>query len=97
MKHIYTSPLCGWDESANRVFVYELENDEEICSADDAAVRADEEIWDFREMTFEEKCDLFNVYEEPDYSVAPGAMYHRYNFDLTGTHVIMTETIALNV
>ena len=74
MKHIYTSPLCGWDESADRVFVYELESDEEI--------------WDF---------DLFNVYEEPDYAIAPGAMYHRYNFNLTGTHVIMTETIALNV
>lgn len=38
-----------------------------------------------------------NVYEEPDYAIAPGAMYHRYNFNLTGTHVIMTETIALNV
>lgn len=48
-------------------------------------------------MTFEQKCDLFNVYEEPDYAIAPGAMYHRYNFNLTGTHVIMTETIALNV
>lgn len=83
MKHIYTSPLCGWDESADRVFVYELESDEEI--------------WDFREMTFEQKCDLFNVYEEPDYAIAPGAMYHRCNFNLTGTHVIMTETIALNV
>ena len=58
MKHIYTSPLCGWDESADRVFVYELESDEEI--------------WDFREMTFEQKCDLFNVYEEPDYAIAPG-------------------------
>lgn len=83
MKHIYTSPLCGWDESADRVFVYELESEEEI--------------WDFREMTFEQKCDLFNVYEEPDYAIDPGAMYHRYNFNLTGTHVIMTETIALNV
>ena len=30
MKHIYTSPLCGWDESADRVYVYELENDEEV-------------------------------------------------------------------
>ena len=39
MKHIYTSPLCGWDESADRIYVYELENDEEY--------------WDFREMSFE--------------------------------------------
>ena len=83
MKHIYTSPLCGWDESADCVYVYEFENDDEI--------------WDFEEMTFEEKCDLFNVYEEPKHSVAPGAIYHRYDFCCTGNHAIVTETVACNV
>ena len=47
MKYIYTSPLCGQDESAELVYVYELENDEEVL--------------DFEEMSFEEKCDLFGL------------------------------------
>ena len=81
MKHIYTSPLCGWDESADRIYVYELENDEEVL--------------DFEEMSFEEKCDLFGVKEEHD--VMPGALYHRYDFICTGNHIIMTETVAYNV
>ena len=81
MKYIYTSPLCGWDESADRVYVYELESDEEA--------------WDFREMSFEERCDLFGVCEE--YNVMPGALYHRYDFICTGNHIIMTETVAYNV
>lgn len=81
MKHIYTSPLRGWDESADRVFVYELENDEEV--------------WDFEEMSFEEKCDLFGVREEND--VMSGALYHRYDFHCAGSHIIMTEVVACNV
>lgn len=81
MKHIYTSPLCGWDESADRVYVYELENDEEVL--------------DFEEMSFEEKCELFGVKEE--YDVMPGALYHRYDFHCTGSHIIMTEVVACNV
>ena len=43
MKMIYESPLNGWDESAERVYLYALEDDEEY--------------WMFSEMTFEEKCD----------------------------------------
>ena len=81
MKHIYTSPFCGWDESADRVYVYELENDEEVL--------------DFEEMSFEEKCDLFGVREEHD--VIPGALYQRYDFHRTGSHIIMTEIVAYNV
>ena len=81
MKYIYTSPLCGWDESAELVYVYKLESDEEIL--------------DFEEMSFEEKCDLFDVREE--YDVMPGALYHRYDFYCTGTHIIVTETVAYNV
>lgn len=46
-------------------------------------------------MSFEEKCDLFGVREE--YDVMPGALYHRYDFYCTGTHIIVTETVAYNV
>ena len=81
MKHIYTSPLSGWDESADRVYVYELENDEEFL--------------DFEEMNFEEKCDVVGVREE--YDVMRGALYHRYDCHCTGSHIIMTEVVACNV
>ncbi len=83
MKHIYTSPFNGWDESAVRIYVYEFESENEY--------------WDLYSMPFEEKCAYFHVFEEPDDAVAPGAMYHRYNFHFTGSHIIMEETVALNV
>ena len=83
MKMIYESPLNGWDESAERVYLYALEDDEEY--------------WMFSEMTFEEKCEYFDVYEEPDYAVMPGAMYHTYKFELTSNHIMMIETVAYNV
>ena len=44
MKKIYESPLHGWDESAERVYMYEL---------DDA-----DEFWELTDMTFDEKCEL---------------------------------------
>lgn len=81
MKHIYTSPLCGWDESADRVFVYELENDEEVL--------------DFEEMSLEEKCDLFGVCEETN--VISGGLFYRYDFCRMGNHAIVMETVAYNV
>ena len=81
MKKIYESELNGWDESASKVHVYALESDEEF--------------WKIDEMNFNERCDMCNVCEE--HGVMPGAMYHRYSFNLSGNHFIMTETIALNV
>ena len=81
MQKIYESPLNGWDESAERVHVYELANDEEFIEIDN--------------MSFDERCRLCNVSEE--YNVPPGAMYHRYLFTLTANHLIMLETVALNV
>ena len=83
MKKIFESPLNGWDESATKVHVYAIEDEDEY--------------WEFDEMRFDELCDYFNVSEEPDLAVAPGAMYHRYSFRLEGNHMIMYETIAWNV
>lgn len=81
MQKIYESPLNGCGESAERVHVYALDNEEEFNEIDD--------------MDFEERCRLCNVSEE--YNVPPGAMYHRYEFILTGDHLVMVETVALNV
>lgn len=83
MKKIYESPLNGYDEYAERIHVYALESDKEY--------------WELDEMTFDEKCEYFDVYEEPDYSVMPGGVYHRYGFSLSGTHMVISETVALNV
>ena len=83
MKMIYESPLNGWDESGERLYIYELESDEEY--------------WEFYEMTFDEKCEYFNVYEEPDYTIMPGGLYHRYGFSLSSNHMVISEIIAYNV
>ena len=83
MKKIYESPLNGWDESAERIHVYALENDDEY--------------WALKEMTHKERCDWFDVFDEFDYEVAPGAMYKTYSFDFSSNYVIMHETVAYNV
>ena len=81
MKKIYESPLNGWSESAERIHIYALESEEEY--------------WEISEMRFDHRCEMCNVSEE--YNVAPGAQYHRYDFYLEGNHLIMVETVALNV
>ena len=83
MKKIYESPLNGWDESAERVYVYELESDDEF--------------WELEEMTFEEKCEYFGVFDQTGYFVMPGAKYYTYEFYLTTNHVMVMETVAYNV
>lgn len=84
MKLLYTSPLCGFDESAERIYVYEFENEDEF--------------WELNDMTFEEKCELFGVYEEPDYAILPGGVYHRYDFHLlSDCHMVVSEISAVNV
>lgn len=83
MKKIYESPLNGWDESAERIHVYALESDDEY--------------WEFNEMTHEERCEYFNVFDQTGYDVMPGAMYKTYDFNLTGNHIIVCETVAYNV
>lgn len=83
MKKIYESPLNGWDESAEIVHIYELENVDEF--------------WELSEMTFEEKCEYFGVFDQTGCFIAPGAMYRTYEFRVTRKHVIVVETVAYNV
>lgn len=83
MNRIYESPLNGWDESAEKVYIYALENTDEF--------------WELYEMTFEEKCEHFGVVDQTGYLVAPGARYRTYEFHLTVNHMIVTETVAYNV
>ncbi len=82
MKKIYESPLNGWDESAERIHIYVIENDEEY--------------YELREMSHLELQEVFGMYE-PCWEVRPGAMYSRYEFEVTNNHVVITETVACNV
>jgi hypothetical protein len=34
---------------------------------------------------------------EPSWDVPPGATYYRYEFEVTSNHIIITETVAVNV
>ena len=83
MKKIFESPLNGWNESAERVYVYAFENDDEFYA--------------FEAMSHQERCEYFNVFDETGYGVSPGGTYHTYEFHISGQHVIMFETIAINV
>lgn len=83
MKKIFESPINGWGESGEKIHVWALEEKDDW--------------WEFESMEREELCFLFNVQEEPEYSIAPGALYHRYDFEVTQNHIIMIEHIAYNV
>lgn len=82
MKKIYESPLHGWGESAERIHIYAIKEDEWMM---------------LYEMTEDELCEYFGVREEPDYAIAPGGLYHRYDFKLTSTYIIVIEKVAYNV
>lgn len=82
MKKIFESELNSTDYySAEKVYVYALENNDEFGELTD--------------MEDEELCEYFGVYEE--HGVLPGAPFHRYDFNLHCDHIIMVETIAYNV
>ena len=83
MKKVFESELRGFDESACKIFVYELEDEVE-----------QKELY---EMEHEELCSLFNVFDEGRYEMPPGERYSTYYFDFAGGYLIMTETVALNV
>ena len=82
MKKVYETPLNGWDESAERIHIYALEDNDEY--------------WSLKEMTFFKLCEHFGVCE-PGCGVMPGSIYSRYEFEITSNHVIITEAFAYNV
>lgn len=83
MKKIYESPLNGWDESAERIHLYALDNDEEYLALED--------------MTYEEKCEYFDVCCQSGCYVAPGALYRTYSFCVHSNHAVIIEYVAYNV
>ena len=83
MQKVFESALHGWGESAEKVYVYVLESDEEH--------------WKLATMSHENLCDLFDVFDESDYAVVPGTIYKTYEFEVSLNHVIMIERLAYNV
>ena len=87
MKHLiklYESDLHGENESASKIYLFRI-NDAETYE-------------ELKEMTHEELCGLFNVFDESGYEVMPGALYHTYDFSIIPYEaVVMVETIAYNV
>lgn len=83
MKKVFESDLVGFDESGERVFVFELDGPDERK--------------ELSEMSHDELCEVFGVCEEPDYAVEPGGLYHRYHIDINGSFAILTECVAYNV
>lgn len=81
MKKIFESGLRGEGESAEKIHVYEF--------------TSEDEYWEFINLSFNEKCEYCGVNEET--CVAPGALFHNYMFDNSGTYVVMYETVAYNV
>ena len=82
MKKIYESQLNGWDESAERIHVYALDNEEEHSM--------------LKEMSNYELQEHFGMYN-PGYEVRPGAMYFVYEFEVTNNYAIIKEFVAYNV
>lgn len=83
MKKIFESHWNIHDESGDRVYVYEIENDDEF--------------WEIEAMNHKEKCEYFNVFDESGYDVAPGAVYYTYDFYNNISFVTMYERKAFNV
>ena len=82
MKKIFESKLYSECEFPEKVHVYQIENDE---------------FWKLYTMSHKERCEKFGVFDKSDYEVAPGAVYRAYKFELFNHHIVMVETIALNV
>jgi hypothetical protein len=85
VKKIFESHANGWDEVAEIVHIYTLEEQD------------DNLYYQFEDMSHEEKCELFDVFDESGYYVAPGAIYKTYSFSYTAHHIIMYEKIHMNV
>ena len=81
MKKIFESELRGEYESAQKIHVYEFENEDDY--------------WEWVNRNFNQKCEYCGVNEET--CVMPSALYHSYAFDNSTTYGVMYETVAYNV
>lgn len=83
MKKLFESNRYGFDESATAVQVFSFDSPEEAS--------------EFYEMSHDERCSYFNVFDESGYEVLPGGFYHTYNFEMSSGILVMYDVLALNV
>ena len=83
MKKIFESEWIAHDECADKIHVFQIESDDEF--------------WAISDMSHEEKCQYFNVFDSHGYEVAPGGVYNTYEFDNNISFVTMFETQGLNI
>lgn len=84
MKKLYVSNYIGFDESATKATLYSFDSEEE-CR-------------EFLELSHDERCQVFNVFDESsNYGVLPGAAYHTYECVVVGGILTLYDTLALNV
>lgn len=84
MKKLFASDYVGFDESATKATLYSFDSEEE-CK-------------EFLELSHDERCQVFNVFDESgNYGVPPGAAYHTYEFAVMDGMLTMYDTLALNV
>lgn len=83
MKKIFESSLKGYYEHASKIYVYEPESDDELL--------------EFEEMSFDERCDYIGVVDELGMEIMPGGKYRIYGFNVLCNHVVMEEIVTLNV
>lgn len=84
MKKLYVSNYIGFDESATKAMLYSFDSEEE-CR-------------EFLELSHDERCQVFNVFDESsNYGVLPGTAYHTYEFVVVGGILTLYDTLALNV
>jgi len=85
MKLVFESDLRGFNESATKVSVFAFDDElEAFC---------------FWNASHQEQCDIMDVLDDTiyPYSVAPGARYHAYNFEVYDGFLVQFDTVAWNV
>ena len=99
MKFLGKVPVGSDEESATELRVYEpseawLEwwNDWPPALTEDATL-----FCDLLQSRREEALADCGLYEEPEYSIAPGAVYHRYEVEVAHGLVLVWAVTALNV
>lgn len=92
MKKIYESPFNSWDERAESIIIYELEEGEHE--------NLEEQYEDETGFNYQGMLNDMGYYCDSDYSyaIAPGALYTDYYVErLTTHHLIISRWDALNV
>ena len=81
---IHESDYFGDNEQASKISLYRINDIETYYELDD--------------MSHDELCEYFNVFDDDGYFVMPGALYHTYHFQLLSYIAIaVIETAAYNV